>query len=69
MIEPLKTDIELQEPKDIEEAMSLARAYERRAHVMVEAGQHSTTSKFATRPSSRSTSSMVRARGTTMTEA
>jgi hypothetical protein len=31
LLEPLKTDVELQNPHDMEMSMSLARAYKRRA--------------------------------------
>ena len=34
LLEPLKTEVELARPKDMEEAMSLARAYERCNAVM-----------------------------------
>jgi hypothetical protein len=36
LLEPLKTDVELQNPPDMEMAMSLARAYERRLAVVAD---------------------------------
>uniref|UniRef100_A0A0A9C694 Uncharacterized protein n=1 Tax=Arundo donax TaxID=35708 RepID=A0A0A9C694_ARUDO len=39
LTEPLKTNVELQEPKDLEAAMSLARPYEWRATVVAEVVQ------------------------------
>ncbi|CAO2041786.1 unnamed protein product [Urochloa humidicola] len=44
LMEPLKTDVELQAPQDMETAMSLARAYERRALVVADLTRGSTTS-------------------------
>jgi hypothetical protein len=48
LLEPLKTDVELQNPKDMEMAMSLTRAYERRAAVVANANKST-----APRPSNR----------------
>ena len=39
LLEPLKTDVELQKPQDMEMAMSLAQAYERRAAVVADSNK------------------------------
>jgi hypothetical protein len=49
LLEPLKTDVELQDPQDMEMAMSLARAYERRLAVIVDSNK-STASQPTHRP-------------------
>jgi hypothetical protein len=43
LLEPLKMDVELQKPQDMEMAMSLARAYERRLAVISDANKTPTT--------------------------
>jgi hypothetical protein len=49
LLEPLKTDIELHNPQDMEMAMSLARAYERHAVVVADTNK-SVAPKWLNRP-------------------
>lgn len=51
-LEPLNTDVELQDPQTMRKAMDLARAYDRRAIIITDS---STTPASPTRPTGRST--------------
>jgi hypothetical protein len=42
-LEPLKTNMELQNPQDIEKAMSLARAYKQRNSIVIDLTKTATT--------------------------
>lgn len=43
LLEPLKTDVEFQNPHDMEMAKSLTRAYERRAAIVADSNKATTT--------------------------
>lgn len=64
LLEPLKTDVELLNPQDMETAMSLARSYERRMTVMANANKSPATKqgRFPTpRPSATTTTTTAAA--------